>query len=117
DFFSNWADLCEALPIIKGELVPQDEREAWEWLRNPLAPGEEESTFAALRSQLCIPDNIFFVDKGFGALGYLEQQTVIQPLRPGFYKDNNPIVRHTVLRHRKTLEEAGLLEKIGVSIH
>lgn len=117
EFFSNWADFQKALPIVKGDLIPQDEREAWEWLRNPLAPGDEEPTFAALRLQLGIPDNVFCADKGFGALGFLEKQTVLQTLRSGFYKDNNPIVRHTVLRRRKTLEEAGLLEKVGVNIH
>jgi superfamily II DNA or RNA helicase len=117
DFFSNWSDFRKALPVVKGDLIPQDEREAWEWLRNPLAPGEEEATFAALRMQLDIPDNVFFVDKGFGSLGFLEKQIVLQTLRSGFYKDNNPIVRHTVLRRRQTLEDAGLLDRVGVNIH
>jgi superfamily II DNA or RNA helicase len=117
ELFSNWADFRKALPVVKGDLIPQDEREAWEWLRNPLAPGDEEGTFAALRMQLGIPDNVFFADKGFGALGFLEKATVLQTLRSGFYKDNNPIVRHTVLRRRQTLEEAGLLDKVGVNVH
>jgi superfamily II DNA or RNA helicase len=117
ELFSNWLDFRKALPIVKGDLIPQDEREAWEWLRNPLGPGNEEATFAALRMQLGIPDNVFFTDKGFGALGFLEKETVLQTLRSGFYKDNNPIIRHTVLRRRQTLEEAGLLEKVGVNIH
>ena len=117
ELFSNWADFRKALPVVKGELIPQDEREAWEWLRNPLAPGDEEATFAALRMQLGIPDNVFVADKGFGALGFLEKETVLQTLRSGFYKDNNPIVRHTILRRRQTLEEAGLLDKVGVNVH
>jgi len=117
EFFSNWSDFRKALPVVKGDLIPQDEREAWEWLRNPLPPGDEEATFAALRMQLDIPDNVFFLDKGFGSLGFLEKQTVLQTLRSGFYKDNNPIVRHTVLRRRRTLEDAGLLERVGVNIH
>jgi superfamily II DNA or RNA helicase len=117
EVFSNWADFRKALPVVKGELVPQDEREAWEWLRNPLAPGDEGPTFAALRLQLGIPDNSFFVDRGFGALGFLEKETVLHTLRPGFYKDNNPIIWHTVLRRRQTLEEAGLLDKVGVNVH
>jgi superfamily II DNA or RNA helicase/DNA-binding Lrp family transcriptional regulator len=117
EFFSNWADFRKALPLVKGDLIPQDEREAWEWLRNPLAPGDEEAIFAALRMQLGIPDNVFFIEKGFGALGFLEKETVLQTLRSGFYKDNNPIVRHTVLRRRQTLEEAGLLDRVGVNVH
>jgi superfamily II DNA or RNA helicase/DNA-binding Lrp family transcriptional regulator len=117
EFFSNWADFRKALPLVKGDLIPQDEREAWEWLRNPLAPGDEEAIFAALRMQLGIPDNVFFIEKGFGALGFLEKETVLQTLRSGFYKDNNPIVRHTILRRRQTLEEAGLLDRVGVNVH
>jgi superfamily II DNA/RNA helicase len=38
-------------------------------------------------------------------------------LAPGFYREHNPILRHTVLRRRKTLEEAGLLEPTAVSVH
>ena len=91
--------------------MPVDERDAWEWLRNPLPPGDEEPTFASLRLQLGIPDNVFFTDKGFGSLGFFEQQTVLQTLAPGFYREHNPIVRHTVLRRRQTLEDAGLLEQ------
>jgi superfamily II DNA/RNA helicase len=40
-----------------------------------------------------------------------------QALEPEFFKTHNPILRHTVLRRRQTLEEAGLLEKIAVNIH
>ena len=50
-------------------------------------------------------------------MGYLEQQAVGQALDPGFLREHNPIVRHTVLRRRQTLEDAGLLEKVGVEIH
>ena len=50
-------------------------------------------------------------------MGFLEQQAIGQTLEPGFLRENNPIVRHTVLRRRQTLEEAGLLERIGVDIH
>ena len=67
--FSNWADWQKALPLVKGDQTPVDEREAWEWLRNPLPPGDEDPTFAALRLQLGIPEQSFFTDKGFGSLG------------------------------------------------
>src|SRR5438132_1104260 len=92
-------------------------RDAWEWLRNPLPPGDEEPTFASLRLQLGIPDHIFFTDKGFGSLGFFEQQTVLPTLESGYYREHNPIVRHTVRRRRRTLEEAGLLEQVAVTIH
>ena len=115
--FRHWADWERALPVVKGDEIPADERDAWEWLRNPLPPGDEEPTFATLRLQLGLPDNAFFTDRGFGSLGYSEQQAVAQTLAPGFFREHNPIVRHTVLRRRQTLEDAGLLERVGVDIH
>ena len=115
--FSQWGDWEKALPVVKGEQTPTDERDAWDWLRNPLPPGDEESNIASLRLQLGIADNIFFTDKGFGALGYFEQQAVGQTLEPGFYREHNPILRNTVLRRRQTLEDAGLLERVAVEVH
>jgi superfamily II DNA or RNA helicase len=114
---SQWANLEHALPMVKGDEVPLDERDAWEWLRNPLPPGDEDPMVANLRLQLGIPDNAFFWDKGIGSLEFFAQQSVLQTLSPGFYKQHNPIVRHTVLRRRQTLEQAGLLERVAVEVH
>jgi hypothetical protein len=87
----------KALPVVKGDETPLEEREAWEWLRNPLPPAGENTLFATLRLQLGIPEQTFYSDKGFGSLGFLEQQAVGQALEPGFLRENNPITRHTVL--------------------
>ena len=35
----------------------------------------------------------------------------------GFFQRNNPVVRHVVLRRRKTLEDDGLMPRIAVDIH
>jgi superfamily II DNA or RNA helicase len=115
--FARWPDWEKALPVVKGDEIPADERDAWEWLRNPLPPGSEDALFATLRLQLGLADQVFFTDRGFGSLGFLEQQAVGQALSPGFLREHNPVVRHTVLRRRQTLEEANLLEKVGVDIH
>ena len=40
--FSRWADARIALPIVKGDRPPSDEKEAWEFIRNPLAPGLDD---------------------------------------------------------------------------
>ncbi len=114
---SLWQDIPRALPVVKGDENPIDERDAWEWLRNPLPPGDEETLIAGLRLQLGIPDHAFFADKGFGSLDFLAQQSVVQTLAPGFFQQHNPVIRHTVLRRRQTLEEAGLLERIAVNVH
>ncbi|MEJ5366078.1 MAG: phospholipase D-like domain-containing anti-phage protein [Desulfosoma sp.] len=117
ELFSLWADFEKALPVVKGEQNPADEREAWEWIKNPLPPAIEHPLFATLRLQLDIPDDQFFANRGFGSLGFPEKQALVQALEPGFLRDNNPIVRHTVLRRRRTLEDQGLLERIGVEVH
>ncbi|MCS6304976.1 MAG: DEAD/DEAH box helicase family protein [Nitrospira sp.] len=117
EYFGLWSDWEKALPIVKGERSPADEKDAWEWLRNPLPPASEDALFATLRLQLGLPDQTFFTDRGFGSLGFLEQQAIGQTLAPGFFREHNPIVRHTVLRRRETLEDAGLLERVGVNIH
>jgi superfamily II DNA or RNA helicase len=115
--FARWPDWEKALPVVKGDEMPPDERDAWDWLRNPLPPGSEDALFSGLRLHLRLPDLSFFTDRGFGSLGFLEQQAVAQALSPGFLREHNPVVRHTVLRRRQTLEEAGLLEKVGVDVH
>ena len=113
----KWADWRRALPVVRGSEIPADEPTSWEWLRDPLPPGDEDPSFASLRLQLGVPDNSFFTDKGFGSLGYLERQVLLDTLAPGFYREHNPILRHTILRRRKTLEEAGLLEPTAVAVH
>ena len=117
ELFCRWVDWQRALPVVKGDETPADERDAWEWLRSPLPPGSEDALFATLRLQLGLDDQAFFTDRGFGSLGFLEQQAIGHALSPGFLREHNPIVRFTVLRRRQTLEEAGLMEKVGVDVH
>lgn len=117
EVFSFWSNFEKSLPVVKGDELPSDEKEAWEWVRNPLPPGDSDPLFANLRLQLGVPDTAFFTDRGFGSLGFFEQQAILQTLAPGFFKEQNPIVRHTVLRRRHTLEEAGLLERVSVDVH
>ena len=114
---SYWLEWDKALSYVKGDEIPKDGKDAWEWLRNPLPPASENPLFTQLRLGLGLPDHAFFTDRGYGSLGFPEQMAIGQVLEPGFLRENNPIVRHTILRRRKTLEEAGLLEKIGVDIH
>jgi len=115
--FARWADWQRSLPIVKGTETPVEDRDVWDWLRNPLPPASEDALFATLRLQLGLSEQVFFTDRGFGSLGFLEQQAVAQGIAPGFLRAHNPIVRHTVLRRRKTLEDAGLLERVGVAVH
>ena len=115
--FARWGDFDRALRLVKGETDAADEREAWEWIQDPLPPGSEHDLFASLRLQLEIPDERFLVNRGFGSLGFFEKQTLSEALAAGFFQTHNPVVRHTVLRRRRTLEEAGLLKRVGVDVH
>lgn len=72
---------------------------------------------AVLRTRLGIPKDEFFCDTAFGDLDHVSQENVRRTLEPGFFKYNNPIVRHTVLRRRSTLEKMGLLDKIAVNVN
>ena len=115
--FSVWAAVDQAIPIVKGDAAPADDREAWDWMRNPLPPGDELALFQVLRLQLGIDDRAFFAPQSFASLPYMDQQQVAQALAPGFFREHNPVVRHTVLRRRQTLESKGLLDRVGVNVH
>lgn len=117
ELLSKWANWKEALPFIKGQAVPVDEKEAWEFYRNPLPPGQVHELFYQLRFHLGIPDDRFFTDKSYSSLEYFDRQLLAQTLEPNFVKTHNPVVRHTVLRRRKTIEDLGMLPRIGVNVH
>jgi hypothetical protein len=117
EVFSRWADCTRALPVVKGTGPVMDPREAWDWLRNPLPPAAENPLFARLRMSLGLSDHVFFIDRGIGAMDFLQQQTIDEMRQPEFLRENNPIVRHTVVRKRKALEDAGLIERVGVDVH
>jgi len=113
----RWSEWERAVALVKGSESPEDEKDAWEWLRNPLPPGSESSLFATLRLRLGIPDQVFFTDRGYGSLEFPEKQGLGEALAPTFFKQHNPVVRHTVLRRRHVLEESGLMDKVAVEIH
>jgi SNF2 family DNA or RNA helicase len=117
EFASRWRNMDQVLPIIKGESHPTTESEAWDLIRCPLGPAAEHQVFANLRMELGLSDAQFFSDRGMGSLEPAERNVISQTLVDDFFRENNPMLRHTVLRRRQTLEEQGLLEKIAVNIH
>lgn len=117
EHFSLWHDWQRALPVVKGEQAPAEEREAWEWVRDPIPPAREYHMFLTLRQQLGVADDSFVAKSGFGALDFVAQQALSAALDPAFLQQHNPVVRHTVLRRRRTLEAQGLLDRVGVHVH
>ncbi|MEY3879907.1 MAG: hypothetical protein RIQ94_702 [Pseudomonadota bacterium] len=118
DSLSPWRDHEQAIPMVTGNTRPSSEAEVWEWLNNPLPPGNEHHTVQNIRDHLNINPKDFICSQRFEDLDYLVQSMWLSEcLNPDFFRLNNPVLRHTVLRKRKQLEEDGLLEKVGVNTH
>lgn len=114
---ATWPNVDKALPFVKGAANPAEAKDVWELIRNPLPPSSEHELFAALRQQMDVADSDFCVDIAYGALDYPTRNLLEHMLDGGFFRQYNPIVRHTVLRKRQRLEEDGLIERVGVTIH
>ena len=116
---SLWKEWDRALPLIKGLRSPSDEREAWGLLRNPIPPlsGSGDHMILSLRESLTLSKTDFFSDHPFSSLPYAVQEDVRSTLSEDYFHTHNPVIRHTVLRRRDTLEKNGMLEKIEVRIH
>lgn len=118
DSLSPWRDHEHAIPMVTGNTRPSSEAEVWDWLNNPLPPGNEHQTVQNIRDHLSINPKDFICSQRFDDLDYLVQSMWLSEcLDPDFFRLNNPVLRHTVLRKRKQLEDDGLLEKVGVNTH
>ncbi len=118
DSLSPWRDHEQAIPLITGKGQVASEREAWQWLSNPLPPSNEHHVVQQIRDHLAIDSQSFLCAHRFEDLDYIIQNMWLSEcLDPGFFKQYNPVLRHTVLRKRKQLEDDGLLEKVGVNTH
>ncbi len=118
DPLSPWRDHERAIPMVTGYTKPSSEAEVWEWLNNPLPPGNEHHTVQNIRDHLSINPKDFICSQRFEDLDYLVQSMWLSEcLDPDFFRLSNPVLRHTVLRKRKQLEDDGLLEKVGVNTH
>lgn len=118
DALSRWQDDEQAIPLVTGKTKLDSESEVWDWLSNPLPPSSEDPTIQNIREHLEIKPNSFSCSHRFEDLDFLVQSMWLsQCLDANFFKLNNPVLRHTVLRKRKQLEDDGLLEKVGVATH
>lgn len=119
DFTSMWRNCDQALPVVKGEKTFSDPVDVWDWLKTPLPPSTEVDTrIASLRMTLEIDDGRHFSDRPFEDLDIASQMTLEEiACDKRFFENNNPVLRHTVLRRRDVLEDMGLLERVGVDVH
>jgi SNF2 family DNA or RNA helicase len=120
-FGSHWGRCSEAVPVLTGEKVITDEGETWDWLRNPLPAKRENVLFDWIRSDLGVRPDRFYSDRPLTDLepstrSELRDAIDSRDSGVGFLPRHNPILRHTVLRKRSTLEDLGLLDRIAVDI-
>lgn len=125
---SPWHDPEQAVPVVTGESHIADIEEAWRYLRSPLPPLEssEEKDFRRviheIRGELGMKSKDFdtaasVVELPRAVRDDLEDLLDTERTNMRFFQRHNPIVRHVVLRKRKVLEDAGLLQKVGVDLH
>jgi SNF2 family DNA or RNA helicase len=118
DALSPWHDHEQAIPLITGRAKVNSEQDVWRWLSNPLPPSNEHHIVQQIRDYLSIDSKSFNCSHRFEDLDYMIQSLWLSEcLTQEFFKENNPVLRHTVLRKRKQLEDDGLLEKVGVNTH
>lgn len=125
--FSRWHRPDEVLPILAGEQVVAEPTYAWELLRSPLPLVESTQEPRARKLYSAIRQDLEMAPRqwqagNFGDLSDetredLEDELQREVSGASFFQRENPFVRHVVLRKRTTLEDEGLLKRIGVDLH
>jgi len=125
---SPWHYPEQVVSVVTGESHIDDLEEAWRYLRSPLPPldSSAESDFRRviheIRGELGMQPKEFdtaapIVNLPYAVRDDLEDLLDTERANMRFFQRHNPIVRHVVLRKRKVLEDAGLLQKVGVDLH
>ena len=119
EYSSRWRNCEEALPVIKGDVTFDDAALVWEYLKTPLPPKTEaDERLVNLRMTLGAGEGQHHSDLPFTELDISATMTLEEIAQDkSFFKNNNPILRHTILRRRDVLEDLGLLEKVAVDVH
>lgn len=126
--FAKWHRPQEALPVLSGDQAVTEPSFAWELLRSPLplvdASQEPRARrlYSAIRQDLGLTNGEWQTNKPFTELSedtreILEDELNREISGATFFQRENPFVRHIVLRKRTSLEDAGLLTKVGVDVH
>jgi ERCC4-related helicase len=104
--WSNWRRAGAALHLVMGKsLLPEDGRELWSWIRNPLPPTKEHLDFHLIRRTLKMPDEQAVAPpEAWEELGEPGRSRVRRLART-FTQNHNPFIRHIIRRTRDFLEE------------
>ena len=126
--YSPWHDPKKVKALLTGDDHPVDPEQAWKFLRSPLPPvdSSSEGGFRRLihniRAELGLRETTFdaagpVIDLPGAVREEFEDLLEFPVDGTGFFQRHNPVVRHVVLRKRKVLEDAGLLQRVGVYLH
>lgn len=125
---AHWHRPDEVLDILAGRVQVETLSHAWELLRSPL-PRMESTTeprarrlFSAIRQDLELQNGEWqtsrpLIDLTEETQEILEEELERRIAGATLLQRENPLVRHVVLRKRQQLEDAGLLERVGVDVH
>jgi hypothetical protein len=105
--FDHWiTEPRVGLDYILGRHTPPESLpEAWEWIRDPLPPGDEGRDFQVLRSELGLGDDKTWAKAAdLDRLRPLTKQRLRDVTRV-FFRRHHPYIRHIVRRTREYLEE------------
>ncbi|MFZ3137061.1 MAG: phospholipase D-like domain-containing anti-phage protein [Thermodesulfovibrionales bacterium] len=103
--FSNWRKTGEAISLVMGQKqMPDDDVEAWAWIRNPLPPAEEDRDFLLLRRSLKLADEVVVLPGGIWETLSGPDRNRIKRIADHFAQLHNPFIRHIVRRTREHLE-------------
>jgi len=119
---SRWRASRLVLDFVTGAKQIEDEGEAWDLIRNPLPPRHEDLLFDHIRTDFGVAETDYFSSRPAVELSEFTREELKDRVDGtlnglAFFQRHNPIVRHTVLRKRATLEARGLLPRIAVDIH
>ena len=115
---NSWWPGKESIRIVSGHTTHNNVDTVWDFIQNPLPPREEGNLFRMIRDDLGVDDQSFFVARPISDLDDWTLDDLKAEIEKGnFLKNHSPLYRHVVLRRRKTLEDAGLMDKIAVNIH
>lgn len=119
---SRWRASRLVLDFVTGAKQIEDEGEAWDLIRNPLPPRDEDLLFDHIRTDFGVAETDYFSSRPAVELSEFTREELRDRVDGtlnglAFFQRHNPVVRHTVLRKRATLEARGLLPRIAVDIH
>lgn len=126
--FAEWHRAGEVLSIISGGQQVTSLDHAWELLRSPLPLVDStrepraRRLFSAIRQDLGLLNGEMQTSRPLADLSEDTREIMEDELHrhvsgATFFQRENPLVRHVVLRKRVSLEDAGLLSKVGVDLH